>query len=105
MIPPTALNQISGLQRRARQATPPSPVAFAAASSAAPAGFAEVLAAVLGRPLQPRELQIVRRHWQRYGPFDPQIWLPVLTHFVAQKGAGHHIAVYLDLCRAEAVLR
>jgi putative transposase len=105
LMAPTALNQIAALQRRSRQAAPQHSVAFAAAAEqAAPPRLAEVLASVLGRPLAPRELQAVRRHWHRYGPFDPQIWLPVLAHFVQQKGTGHHIAVYLDLCRPEGDL-
>jgi putative transposase len=100
---PTALNQLSGLLRRARQQPPQHPVAFAA-GTVAPPRLAEILADVLARPLAPRELQAVRRHWQRYGPFDPQLWLPALERFVGQKGAGYHIAVYLDLCRPEGDL-
>lgn len=100
---PTTLNQLSGLRRRAQQQTPQSPVAFAA-GAAAPVRLTEVLAGVLGRPLESREQQAVRRHWQRYGPFDPQIWLPALQSFVQQKGTGHHIAAYLDLCRSEGDL-
>lgn len=100
---PTTLNQISGLMRRARQQSPQHPVAFAAGTTTPPR-LAEVLASVLGRALGPRELQAVRRHWQRYGPFDPQLWLPTLERFVAHKGTGHHIAVYLDLCRPEGEL-
>ena len=99
--PPTTLNQLSGLRRRAQQQTPQSPVAFATGTAAAPVRLTEVLAGVLGRPLESREQQAVRRHWQRYGPFDPLIWLPALQRFVQQKGTGHHIAVYLDLCRSE----
>ena len=99
---PTTLNQISGLMRRAQQ-SPQHPVAFAAGTTTPPR-LAEVLSGVLGRTLEPRELQAVRRHWQRYGPFDPQVWLPTLERFVAQKGTGHHIAVYLDLCRPEGEL-
>ena len=104
LIPATALNQIAALQRRSRSADPQHAVAFATAEHNAPPRFAEILASVLARPLAPRELQAVRRHWHRYGPFDPQIWLPVLAHFVQQKGTGHHIAVYLDLCRPEGDL-
>ena len=103
LLPPTAFNQLSGLMRRAQQQPPQHPVAFAA-DRAAPPRLTEVLAGVLGRALEPRELQAVRRHWQRYGPFDPQSWLPTLERFVAQKGTGHHIAVYLDLCRPEGEL-
>lgn len=96
--PPTTLNQLGALRRRAAQQPPHSPVPFAA-SVPVPARLAEVLSAVLGRPLQPRELQALRRHWQRYGPFDPQRYLPVLQRFVEEKGPEHHISVYLDLCR------
>jgi putative transposase len=103
LAPPTTLNQISGLMRRVRQQPPQHPVAFAD-GTAAPLRLTEVLAGVLGRALEPRELQAVRRHWQRYGPFDPQRFLPALERFVAQKGTGHHIAVYLDLCRPEGEL-
>ena len=103
LAPPTTLNQISGLMRRARQQSPQHPVAFAAGTTTPPR-LAEVLSGVLGRTLEPRELQAVRRHWQRYGPCDPQTWLPTLERFVAQKGTGHHIAVYLDLCRLEGEL-
>ncbi|MGH2842549.1 MAG: Mu transposase C-terminal domain-containing protein [Solirubrobacteraceae bacterium] len=100
LTPLTTLNQISALVRRAQNHLPQHPVAFAAGTDAPPR-LAEVLAGVLGRALAPRELQAVRRHWQRYGPFDPQGWLPTLERFVAQKGRDHHISVYLDLCRTE----
>ncbi len=96
----TALNQLSALGRRAAQQPPQSPVPFAA-EGVPPLRLTEVLARVLGRPLQAREQQAVRRHWQRHGPCDPHVWLPALERFVAQKGTGHHIAVYLDLCRPE----
>ena len=102
-LPPTTLNQLSALRRRAAQQPPQSPVPFAA-GGAAPLRLTEVLTQVLGRPLQAREQQAVRRHWQRYGPFDPQAALPALERFVAQKGRGHHVAVYLDLCRPEGDL-
>ncbi len=97
---PTTLNQLSGLRRRAQGQTPQSPVAFASATTP-PMRLAEVLRDVLGRDLEPRELQAIRRHWQRHGPFDPRVYLPVLERFVEHKGAGHHISVYLDLCRPE----
>jgi putative transposase len=99
----TTLNQLSALRRRAEAEPPQSPVAFTAAPLA-PLRLTELLAGVLARPLEPREQQAVRRHWQRYGPFDPQVWLPALERFVAQKGADHHIGVYLDLCRPEGDL-
>jgi putative transposase len=98
--PTTTLNQISALRRRAEQ-QPQSPISFVAGPATAPARLTEVLCGVLGRKLEPREQQAVRRHWQRYGPFDPQVWLPSLERFVAQKGTGHHVSVYLDLCRPE----
>ena len=97
----TTLNQIAGLHRRARQQTPLTTAAFSAGGGVTAPRLAEVLATVLGRPLAPRELQAVRRHWQRYGPFDPQTWVPALERFVAQKGTEHHIAVYLELCRPQ----
>jgi len=99
---PTTLNQLSGLRRNAAAAEPQSPVAFAGA--APPSRLAEVLAAVLGRGLEARELQACRRHWQRYGPFDPQAYRPALERCAQHKGPGHHVSVYLDLCRPEGDL-
>lgn len=97
---PTTLNQLSALRRRAQGQPPQSTVAFAS-SNTPPMRLAEVLRDVLGRDLQPRELQAIRRHWQRYGPFDPRLYLPVLERFVEHKGTAHHVSVYLDLCRPE----
>ncbi len=97
---PTTLNMISGLQRRAQARAPEHPLAFSSAASP-PLRLADVLRDVLHRELAPRELQTIRRHWQRHGPFDPRVYLPVLERFVELKGAGHHISVYLDLCRPE----
>lgn len=99
LAPPTALNQLSALRRRAAARDPQNPVSFGGAP--APVRLAQVLASVLGRTLEARELQACRRHWQRYGPFDPQAYLPALRRFVDQKGTGHHVSVYLDLCRPE----
>jgi putative transposase len=98
----TTLNQLSALRRRAAGAPPQNPVAFAGA--VVPVRLAEVLAAVLGRSLEPRELQACRRHWQRYGPFDPQAYRPALERLVQHKGPGRHVSVYLDVCRPEGDL-
>lgn len=97
---PTTLNLLSGLQRRVQARAPEHSVAFSAPQSP-PLRLADVLRDVLHRDLEPRELQSIRRHWQRHGPFDPRVYLPVLERFVELKGAGHHISVYLDLCRPE----
>ncbi len=97
---PTTLNMLSGLQRRAHARAPEHPVSFSAPEQP-PVRLADVLRDVLHRDLTPNELQSIRRHWQRYGPFDPQVYLPVLERFVELKGSHHHISVYLELCRSE----
>ncbi len=99
---PTTLNHLSALHRRAAREEPRNPVSFAGAVP--PRRLAELLAEALGRPLEPRELQTCRRHWQRYGPFDPQVYRPALERCVQQKGAAHHVSVYLDICRPEGDL-
>ena len=99
---PTTLNGLAALRRRAAAEASSHPVAFAGA--VAPHRLAEVLASVLGRPLASLELQACRRHWQRYGPFDPEVYRPALERCVQQKGPAHHVSVYLDLCRPEGDL-
>ncbi len=96
---PTALNHLSALRRRAAGEPPQNPVAFAGALP--PARLADLLREVLGRPLEDRELQACRRHWRRYGPFDPQAYRPALERLVQEKGPAHHVSVYLDVCRPE----
>ena len=99
---PTAHNQLSALRRRAAGEPAGTSVSFAGAVP--PRRLADLLSEVLGRSLEPRELQACRRHWQRYGPFDPQAYRPALERCVQHKGAAHHVSVYLDICRPEGDL-
>ncbi len=99
---PTTHNQLSALRRRAAGERDGTSVSFAGAVP--PRRLSDLLSEVLGRALEPRELQACRRHWQRYGPFDPQAYRPALQRCVQQKGAAHHVSVYLDLCRPEGDL-